>query len=242
MDPFDKAPDEDTRPTLLLPKKKPRPPKPAVEDFEPEEVINGVRIFRSRACRRRWQFGLLLNAHGLMYGRAVEVGTDRGEFASRFLETWRGGEIMCVDHWKTYGDENLPWKDREGDFHSAIARLSKYGWRARLVREEAMRAAAMVTGKIVFVYIDASHTFKDVKEDCRVWWNRLTKPGIIGGHDWHMAPVRDAVISFLKSKKINRVYRVGCPMGSPSWYTYKDPTTKDIPWDVGGWVGRYSEH
>lgn len=52
-----------------------------------------VEIIHSIEVRRRWEFGLLCNCRGLMYGRAIEIGTGCG-WVGREGE---GGMIMKLN-------------------------------------------------------------------------------------------------------------------------------------------------
>ena len=191
----------------------------------------------SREVRYRRHFGLLLNARGAMHGLAVEIGTDRGDFAVGFLDTWRGATLLCVDPWKDYPEMKQP---RQPDYDVTIQRLAPYGARVRIWRGTSMDAVkAELSGVPVFVYIDGEHTTKAVTEDCEAWWERLDKKvGILAGHDWEAPPpVRPAVIAF--AKKVGRtIWTVRDIEKGRSWYMYKNPDTIPFDFDVGGWVGR----
>jgi len=50
-----------------------------------------------------------------------------------------------------------------------------------------------------FVYIDASHAYKNVKVDINDWWPKVKIGGIIGGHDYfYFVGVKNAVDEFAK--------------------------------------------
>ena len=184
--------------------------------------------------QERWQFGLLCNARGLMWGNAVEVGTDRGDFAVRFLRCWRGAALYCVDPYVTYAAMN---HDREADRQIALAQLAPFGARVRFRRETSEAAAPRVPKQIVFVYIDGDHHEEAVSQDCALWWDRLAPNGILAGHDINKAPVLKAVTKF--ASEVERpVWKCGDRVGSPSWYIYREPDVEPFSWCVGGWLGR----
>lgn len=140
----------------------------------------------------RDDFGEYCNALGLNKF-AVEIGTDLGLFARSFLSSWNGLMCFCVDPWETgladYHDK--AW-DRLPDLICATVLLSKYMSRGRCrliravnsveVRDVLTRA---VSGAMFdFVYIDANHTYKYVKEDIEIWWPVISPGGILAGHDY----------------------------------------------------------
>lgn len=200
-----------------------------------------IEILTSPEIRRRWEFGLLCNARGLMSGWAVEVGTDRAEFAVQFLDTWRGGTLYCVDPWDPYDDDSIQHEDRDADYQTALLRLAPYGWRARVLRMTGMEAIDKTKSPVAFVYIDADHSTESVLEDCHAWWERLEPGGILAGHDANDDRVKAGVRKFARDIGRRLIWRTGCPVGSPSWYLYKNPRTVPFEWEVGGWLGRYRE-
>jgi len=55
-----------------------------------------------------------------------------------------------------------------------------------------------------FVYIDADHRYEFVKEDIRIWHEKVKIGGVMGGHDYgpHQPGVPQAVDEWGKKKKI----------------------------------------
>jgi predicted O-methyltransferase YrrM len=141
----------------------------------------------------RNEFGRFLNDRGLL-GRAAEIGTHRGDFASILLRAWPGEELLCVDHWSIpEGYERqaacLPEAGvtREDDFAAAKAALARYSPRAHFMRMTSLEAAALVEdGSLDFVYIDGNHERPAIDEDLAHWWPKLKPGGIFAGHDYIM--------------------------------------------------------
>jgi predicted O-methyltransferase YrrM len=44
-----------------------------------------------------------------------------------------------------------------------------------------------------FVFLDGDHTEHGVATDIEEWWPKIKEGGVLGGHDWDMKSVRDAV-------------------------------------------------
>ena len=224
---------ERTAPNVVKPL--PNVVKPAPSVVKPAPKPRGPVVFEKQGeIRDRDHFGMLCNARGLMTGNAVEVGTDRGEFAIEFLRTWRGPMLYCVDPYQQYHDMS---HDREADRALAISGLARFGGRVQFRRELSSNAVSHVLHPVVFAYLDGSHRYPDVLEDCRIWWKRLAPNAIMAGHDIDKAPVAQAVSEFAAEHDL-RVWRVGARVGNTSWYIYRDQSVLPLPWDVGGWTGR----
>lgn len=52
------------------------------------------------------------------------------------------------------------------------------------------------------IYIDGSHDYKDVSDDCINYWNLLDPHGILFGDDWKWDSVRQSVTEFAEKNKL----------------------------------------
>ncbi len=186
--------------------------------------MSGATIKPSPEIWHRDDFPILCNWRKLW--RAVEVGVDRGEYASLFLDRWQGDEWYGVDDYRPYGE--MPY-DREADYLLAVHRLSRHARRAKLLRHGSGEAAAMFTpGWAGFVYLDGAHTYEAVKADLAAWWPVLADHGILAGHDWTDQPVHEGVkraVSEFAAELGLTVYLTTVKgyqeEACPSWYVYK---------------------
>lgn len=183
-------------------------------------------ILPSPEIWHRGDFAVLCNWRLLW--RAVEVGVDRAEWACVFLDRWMGNDYFGVDPYLPYPEMPL---SREADFLVASQRLSRYGDRARLLRERSVDAASCTYFRdhpVDFVYLDGSHTYEAVRADLEVWWPVLSDRGIMSGHDWTDQPihagVKMAVTEFAGQHGLT-IYITTVegylPETCPSWYLYK---------------------
>lgn len=168
----------------------------------------------------RWNIGHALSFAGLT-GMAVELGTHRGDFAKRLLDTWPG-VLHCVDPWFTpEGYEGqaalLPSLgggiNRDEDMERAAWILRRFiaAQRCYLHRKLSHEAVKdFADGSLHFVYIDADHRQHKVLADLNMWWPKIAIGGFIGGHDiltpdepngWQIE-VRPAVEEFIEQNKI----------------------------------------
>lgn len=150
--------------------------------------------------KSRYDFAEYCNQLNLT-GWAVEIGSDRGYFAKRFVEKWHGHSFYCVDPYEDnlagYNDD-IRWP-REPDMQLAIAALAPYHDKVRFIRltsEKACTALSYMSPH--FVYIDGNHDYEYVKQDIELWWPRLRDGGVLAGHDYslHTPGVGKAVEEF----------------------------------------------
>lgn len=146
-------------------------------------------MFQQAEFVDRNELGNFLNKKGLK-GRAVEVGTHRGDFAFEFLQTWEGKLLTCIDPW-----ENLPeylaqskllWGNgnREEDFQHCQRILEPFQGQVEFLRSTSPKAAQEFHNESLdFVYIDGDHSRMAVLKDLHAWWPKLRKGGILAGHD-----------------------------------------------------------
>jgi hypothetical protein len=159
--------------------------------------------------------------------RCVEVGVDRAEWASLFLERFpQCQQWWGVDAYEPFTEQRFP---READYLTAVARLSKYAGRTKLIRMPSVEAAKLFPAQAAdFIYIDAAHDYESVQADIRAWWPALSREGILAGHDFdnHQlhAGVKRAVMEF--AQQIGQTVYLTAVEGyrkedCPSWMIYK---------------------
>lgn len=177
----------------------------------------------STEIQTRGEFARLCNARNIF--RAVEVGTDQGVFAGRFLDEWdRRGLLFCIDPWENY--QEMLW-DRDMDMFLAVSSLARHAGRIRFIREWSPRAIEYLPAQfsVEFVYIDAAHDYSSVKADLAAWWDRLYSEGptILAGHDFddEHADVKRAVTEFAREHDV--IVRLTRDADSAaSWYIYRN--------------------
>lgn len=141
-----------------------------------------------------WMTEAELRWLGQIAGRmssCVEVGCWKGRTTSVLLDNCKG-PVYAVDHWQGSKDE------REGPHREATERDIFEDFRANVGDSENLRvcrgesaAVAATVEPADFVFIDAGHTYDEVKADIEAWKPKTRR--ILAGHDYHMAEVRQAV-------------------------------------------------
>lgn len=121
----------------------------------------------------------------------AEVGCWKGRTTQRLLDSC-AGPVYAVDHWR--GSE----AEREGPHKEATERdifadfMRNVGDRPNLmVRRGNSVEVAQRLPLVDFVFVDAGHTYEEVKADIEAWTPKTLR--MIAGHDYHLEGVRRAV-------------------------------------------------
>lgn len=113
---------------------------------------------------------------------ALEIGSYLGESAEIFLASGKIQHITCVDTFRPTDCKHASGVSYEPEFDR---RLQPFAERVRKVRATSRGAAILLRERTYgFIYIDAAHDYRSVKEDISTWIRFLEPGGWIGGHDW----------------------------------------------------------
>ena len=124
----------------------------------------------------------------------VEVGTSAGINAEKVLKYWKEIEVLhCVDCWLTYKEyTDFIEDDDQTILRNYCMRIATDNPKMNIITDLSVEAAKKFEDKSVdFVYIDANHAYKYVKQDIDAWLPKVKNGGIIGGHDWDWTDVTD---------------------------------------------------
>ena len=74
-----------------------------------------------------------------------------------------------------------------------------------VIQAESVQAAAQIeNGSIDWVFIDALHDYRSVREDIRAWAPKVRPGGLISGHDYGRAGVTDAVLAVFSDIEVEQ--------------------------------------
>lgn len=140
--------------------------------------------------RSRDEFPTLLNELKLA-GEGAEIGVQDGLYSEILLQGWRGTLLHSVDPWQACASDqyhdiaNVPHKEQVEKYLNTLRRLARFGGRSKVLRLTSAEAAPLFRDEALdFVYIDADHQYAAVAEDIRIWFPKVRKGGILGGHDF----------------------------------------------------------
>lgn len=147
----------------------------------------------------------------------VEVGVRYGDTAEYLLHNNPRLHLYLVDPYAPYMDvANYFYTKEEQEDIKEKARVKvsnaarcfeDYGWVYKS-SVEAAKEFKKDSIKFDFVFIDACHEYKNVKEDIAAWAPLVRKGGLLTGHDFSMDGVRKAVDEFMVANK-KEVYHTG---------------------------------
>lgn len=138
------------------------------------------------ACRD--EFGTWLNMMQLT-GEGVEIGVACGGFSRIILDSWNGNMLHMVDMWERQDpDVYKESTNLEADFqdwHARALGVARHYKRALLWQGDSIKVSQeFKDGQLDFVYIDANHRAEAVNADLTVWWPKVKRGGLVGGHDF----------------------------------------------------------
>lgn len=118
---------------------------------------------------------------------AVELGSQNGYFAKRFLLNVPDSIIWCVDPWDLSQKKNLP--TGVGTDQSTFTKWKEnvkpwLGDRCHAIRNKSWLAEADFKDEIDFLYIDGDHRWWACYRDLCDWVPKVRSGGLVVGHDW----------------------------------------------------------
>jgi len=139
----------------------------------------------------------------------VEIGTDRGYNARTMLENLDIKKMYLVDPylWSEKDGVDLSLAKCGSNEAYAIAqkKLKKFKNKIEFILKTSDEAVDDIPDGLDFVYIDAIHTYEWVSKELKLYYPKVKKGGVIGGHDWFgsFQGVAKAVLEFAENKKLS---------------------------------------
>lgn len=164
---------------------------------------------------------LLEDGKFLQLFRGAEVGVYEAATSDYLLHCFSNLQMFCVDPYVDYSvHENDKTSSKMLECETKARNiLSKYGERARLIKDYSVPAAKTIENESLdFVFIDAIHSFEAVTEDLNAWYPKVRRGGLISGHDFSWDGVQDAVEAFAAKFRHAAYYT---PSTSDVWFFVK---------------------
>jgi hypothetical protein len=129
----------------------------------------------------------------------AEIGVEYGLNAKTMLKLLSIEKLYLID---PYVDQEGASGDRR--YEDTKRYLAKYGNKIKFIRLTSEKAANEIPDNLDFVYIDGSHKYKTVKRDIELFYKKVKKGGIIGGHDFWASEVGvcKAVLEFAENNNL----------------------------------------
>jgi beta-1,4-mannosyl-glycoprotein beta-1,4-N-acetylglucosaminyltransferase len=170
----------------------------------------------------------------------IEVGSWHGRSSRALADNLQdGGKLYCVDTWKgsivEQDTNHASAKLNEGDhaFMEFCDNLADHIAAGRVVpiRMSSKNAATWFKKqgiKAKLIFIDAGHTYVEVKEDIELWWDKTEEGGILSGHDYNYTDGMWAGVTKAVDDSIPYVSQID---GGNIWYCkilYDKPEAKVV--------------
>lgn len=122
----------------------------------------------------------------------VEIGVDHGFNAKTMLKNLPIKKLYLID---------------AGFRKKTLKRLSKYQDKIKFIEKYSDKAAEDVPGNLDFIYVDGGHEYECVKKDIELYYPKVKKGGVFGGHDFdaNHLEVCKAVFEFVQKNNL-RLY------------------------------------
>lgn len=173
----------------------------------------------SRQLRGHHRDGILkdISAHAV----CAEIGVWKGEFSEKILATARPRELHLVDPWlfdprypsRWYGGSAAKSQADMDEIYEDVVRKFKDYPHVLIHRMASESFAASLDDEYFdWVYIDANHSYEEVKKDLELWHKRVKPGGMIVGDDYSWRdengdyPVKRAFHEFTSSQKLRNAY------------------------------------
>ena len=124
----------------------------------------------------------------------LEIGVEYGLNAKTMLKLLSIEKLYLVD----------PYNNGDETYKEARKYLAKYGNKIIFIRKTSEKAANEIPDELDFVYIDGAHNYEAAKKDIELFYNKLKKGGVLGGHDlWaNEIGVCKAVLEFAENNNL----------------------------------------
>lgn len=144
----------------------------------------------------------------------AEIGVASGGHAKTLLSFLNIKKLYLIDSWEGYLYPKMLYTKKE---------LSKFSDRTVFLRKKSFEAADDIPNEVDFVYIDGNHDYEFVKEDIRLYYDKVKSGGVFGGHDFSpdYPGVIKAVNELVKEKGLKLYGKQATDLKESDWWVIK---------------------
>ena len=151
---------------------------------------------------------ILKTINQIKNGVCLEIGVLKGHYSKKILEQ-NPKMLYIVDAWmplENYEDETNN-KNHPNAFIEAKIIADLYSDKCVMIKAKSTQAVEIFKDNFFdFIYIDANHSYEEVKKDINNWFPKVKSGGILGGHDY-LKLNWEAGDLVLNNKKDKVIYR-----------------------------------
>ena len=122
----------------------------------------------------------------------VELGVFDGKNLFYLAKKFPNTQFIGIDLWKYFPSNRinrLPLNSQEewDNLYASLVKQSEELNNLKLIRGySSNESKSFQDGSVDFVFIDANHDYQFVKDDILAWLPKISKNGLIGGHDYSL--------------------------------------------------------
>ena len=170
----------------------------------------------------------------------AEIGVRHGNFSETLVVNGDFKKFYSIDNWADTMPElfnedgsNFIVSNNEDIYQQAKKRLEKYE-NIEIIRKDSIESSFLFEDEYFdFIYLDADHTLKGIKEDINHWYPKLKKGGVLAGHDYlngvklwdeglySLFGVKSVVDEFVKNNNLNLYIIEERDHEYHTWYFFK---------------------
>lgn len=120
---------------------------------------------------------------GFKYG--AEIGACFGYYSEILCKNIPGLKLIAIDNWNNNANTKREMTLHMSGEKVTREKLAPYG--ATVIKKDSMEAVKDIPDESLdFVFIDADHSYKAVRDDIQEWSKKVRKGGIVSGHDYYV--------------------------------------------------------
>ena len=133
-----------------------------------------------------------------------EIGVAKAYNAKNLCELLNVKTLFLIDPYEPYPQEHK-LSHHKGQFTEAQQNLEAFQNVVEWLLCYSTEAIQWLPNKLDFVYVDGNHQYQHVKQDLRLYFEKVRHGGVIGGHDFcgNWTGVVKAVVEFADEKELD---------------------------------------
>ena len=130
----------------------------------------------------------------------VEIGVQRGQNSEYILKRLNIKKLFLVDIWGDYEGCDRYYADKN---FNCVKNKFKNNKKVEIIKAFSVNAVNLIDdNSLDFVYVDGNHKYEYAYQDISLWYPKIKKGGVLGGHDVCHLDVLKAVKDFCFEKNI----------------------------------------
>jgi hypothetical protein len=154
----------------------------------------------------------------------VEIGVQEGKNALCMLKHLNIEKLYLIDPYLPYQESGEP-RDSSWAWDVALKNLKPYRDKITFLKQASHEAVEQVPDDLDFVYVDGNHEGSFVQRDIHLYYPKVRRGGIFGGHDFCVkyAGLCRAVLDFLaEHPELTLMYK----LPYTDWFVWKPVVTQ----------------